>query len=241
MRELYVIEHEPETGAACFEQVLDARAGIAPWRSLDVTRAGAPPLELDRAAALIVMGGTMSAVPPVREDWMRTEIAVLRDAVAAEVPVLGVCLGAQLLGAALGGEVSRRPAPRAGYVPQYRTAAATSDPVFGGWPDGAAALFVHEDQVTTLPPAAVGMLTCDGEVTAWRAGSAWAVQCHPEVDAAQLGRWLEDPDLLALLARAGTDAEALRAEAARRERFTVALGRALVGRFVDAVVRPRVG
>ena len=66
-----------------------------------------------------------------------------------------------------------------------------------------------------------------------------ATQAHPEVDAAQLERWLARDDLAALITDAGVDAEQLLAEAQRRERFTRPLGQALIGRFLDGPVRRR--
>jgi GMP synthase (glutamine-hydrolysing) len=239
--ELVVLEHTAGAGASAFTQVLDDRTSIAPWRTVDVPAGQPLPTDLDTVAGLLVMGGTMSATSPDDLPWMIAELELLRQAVAAEVPVLGVCLGAQLLGGGLGGEVTRRAHAQVGYRPVSRTDAAAGDPVLGGWPDGAAALFVHEDEVTTLPPDATPMLCADGAVSGWRLGSAWAVQFHPEVDAAQLERWTTHDALDPLLASAGVDGAALAEEGHRRERFTVPQGRALVGRFVDAAVRPRVG
>jgi GMP synthase (glutamine-hydrolysing) len=243
--ELVVLEHTAGAGASAFTEVLDARTSIAPWRRVDVPGGDPLPHDLDTVAGLLVMGGTMSATTPDDLPWMVDELALLAEAVAADVPVFGVCLGAQLLGTALGGVVTRRERPQVGFLPVERTPTATDDPVFGGWPDGAAPLFVHEDEVTTLPAAAVPLLVGDGrvgdgDVPGWRLGSAWAVQFHPEVDAPQLERWVSHAALAPLLGAAGVDGEALLEEGRRRERFTVPLGRALLGRFLDAVVRPRV-
>jgi GMP synthase (glutamine-hydrolysing) len=241
--ELVVLEHEPDAGVAGFAEVLDARERTTPWRRVDVLDGGPLPQDLDLVAGLVVMGGRMSATQPAAYTWMPAELELLRQAVLAEVPVLGVCLGAQLLGSALGGEVTSRAQPRGAYVATARTGAAAGDPVLGGWPEGAAPLFVHEDEVTRLPVDAVPLLTISEpsreEVVAWRAGSAWAVQFHPEVDADQLAGWTADPGLGALLARAGVEPEALAADGRVRARVAVAHGRALVGRFLDGPVRPR--
>jgi GMP synthase (glutamine-hydrolysing) len=247
--ELIVLEHDPAAGVAAFEPVLTSRTAATGWRRVDVPAGEPLPTELDQVAGLVVMGGRMSATDPTAHTWMPEELALLRRAVGAEVPVLGVCLGAQLLGAAHGGAVTRRALPRGAYLATARTPAAAGDPVLGGWPDGAATLFVHEDEVSRLPDEAVGMLTLadatdgagDGEVVAWRLGSAWAVQFHPEVDGAALAGWTADPQLGVLLARAGVDAAVLAAEGRARERFALAHGRALVGRFLDGPVRARLG
>lgn len=240
MPELVVLEHTDGAGVAGFAPVLDGRVSIAPWRALDVPGGAALPEHVEDLAGLVVMGGTMSATDPRAHPWMAPELELLRAAHAAQVPVLGVCLGAQLLASALGGEVTARDVPEVGYVPLVRTSAGRDDRVLGGWPDGAAALFVHEDEVTALPPGAEPLLTGSDGTPAWRVGSAWAVQFHPEVDAAQLRTWVEHADLAPLLARAGVDGGQLAAEGARRDRVVSAHGRGLVGRFLDAVVRPRV-
>jgi GMP synthase (glutamine-hydrolysing) len=245
--ELLVLEHDPDADVGTFEPVLASRSATIPWRRVDVPAGEPLPADLDEVAGLVLMGGRMSAREPAAHAWMPDELDLLRRATAAAVPVLGVCLGAQLLGAAHGGEVTRRALPRGAYLATSRTGAATGDPVAGGWPEQAAALFVHEDEVSRLPTASVPLLTVPGEdaalreVVAWRLGSAWAVQFHPEVDAATLATWTNDEQLGALLDRGGVDPTALAAEGRTRDRFAVAHGQALVGRFLDGPVRARVG
>jgi GMP synthase (glutamine-hydrolysing) len=246
-QEVLVLEHTAGAGVSAFAEVLDGRAARLPWRRADVPGGDPLPDDLDAVAGLVVMGGHMSAVDPSAHAWMGAELELLRGAVAAEVPVLGVCLGAQLLGAALGGTVKERAVPRMRTVPLQRTDAGREHPVTVGWPDGARALFVHEDHVTTLPDRAAVLLeppedeaADEGGADAWTLGSATAVQFHPEVTAEQLSRWLDGGQLDAMLARSATDPEALRTEAQRRDRVATGLGRALVGRFLDGPVRERV-
>lgn len=238
MPELLVLQHTAAAGPSCFVEVLDARRTIAPWRRIEVD-AGDLPDDLSDIAGLVVMGGPMSAVEPQAFPWMPPELALLREAVEAEIPVLGVCLGAQLLAAAHGGRVEQRATPEIGYLPLTRTAEASGDPVFGGWQDGATPLFLHEDEVVQLPDGAVPMLKGSEGTPGWRLGSAWAVQFHPEVDADQLQGWLTLDALTPLLERAGVDGEQLTEEARTRDRSIVPIGRALIGRFIDAAVRPR--
>jgi len=240
MSGILVLQHTAVAGPSGFTEVLDSRTSIAPWHLVHVADESDVPTDLDDVAAVIVMGGTMPATAPEQVPWMTAELDLLRSAVDRQIPVFGVGLGAQLLGTALGGTVQRRAAPEIGYLPLTRTAEAAGDPVIGGWQDGAAPLFLHEDEVTSLPPGAVPLLGGSAATAAWRVGDAWAVQFHPEVDAQQLHGWLELDALAPLLDAAGVDGEALGEEASRRERSIVPIGRALVGRFIDAVVRPRV-
>jgi GMP synthase (glutamine-hydrolysing) len=234
--ELVVLQHHPEAGPSAFVDVLDGRRDTLPWRLVDVPAGDALPA-VDQLAGLLVMGGAMGVPDEDQHPWMEDEMALLRRTVEAEVPVFGVCLGAQLLGAALGGKVERRVTPEIGYLPLERTEEGRSDEVIAGWPDGAATLMLHEDQVTSLPDGAQALLCGSDGWAAWRVGTAHAVQFHPEVTAEQLATWVALEQLAGLLDAAGVDPEELTAEARRRARFTVPQGRALVGRWLDGPVR----
>ncbi|WP_052665540.1 type 1 glutamine amidotransferase [Nitriliruptor alkaliphilus] len=236
--ELLVLDHHATAGPCRFVDVLDSRADLAPWRSIDIVGGGALPEDLDAVAGIVVMGGPQS----VTEDhaWQAGELRLLRHAIDAEVPVFGVCLGAQLLAVATGGEVTTRAVPEIGFVPQRHSDEGSSDELTAGWPDGAATVLWHGDEVTTLPPDAVPLLHGDEQVTAWRIGSAFATQAHPEVDVAQLERWMALDELDHQFADSGVDPDAFLAEAACRERFLLATGLSLFGRFVDGPVRRRV-
>lgn len=240
--ELLVLEHDAATGIGRFADVLDDRRSLAEWRTIDATGDGAlADIDLDAVAGLVVMGGPQSVADGATPGWLAAEQALLRDAVLAEVPVLAVCLGAQVLATAHGGEVTSSERPEVSYRPLQRVGPAASgeEDTTGGWPDGAVTLLLHEDAVSTLPPGAEPLLEGPDGAAAWRIGSAVATQAHPEVDAAQLRRWLELPTLAALLDRADVDREELLAEAERRERFVLPLGYALIGRFLDGPVRRR--
>lgn len=237
--ELLVLEHHPATGVCRFADILDGRRELVTWRRIDVPADGAPaPSTFDEVAGLVVMGGPQSATE--EHDWKAAELDLLHRAVAADLPVFTVGLGAQLLAVATGGEVTSRATPRVGFVPQRHTSTGAEDELTAGWPDGAAAFVWHGDAVTTSPPDAVALLEDPDQPTAWRVGTAFATQAHPELDEEQLARWVGLEGLDRQLAAAGIDPEVLLAEAARRERFTLATGLSLFGRFVDGPVRRRV-
>jgi GMP synthase (glutamine-hydrolysing) len=236
--ELLVLDHHPTTGPCRFQELLDSRAELVPHRSIDVPGGGQLPDDLDEVAGVVVMGSPRSVTE--EPDWLAGELALLRAAVDADVPVFGICFGAQALAVATGGEVTTREVPEIGFVPQRLTEEAATDDVAGGWPDGAATFIWHGDEVTLLPPDAVPLLQGPEQVTAWRIGSAFATQAHPEVDAARIEAWSTSPELIDQLHAAGTDPEALLEEARRRERFVLAAGTSLFGRFLDGPVRRRV-
>lgn len=235
--ELLVLQHDEAVGPSALTRVLDGRAHRRPWHLIDVA-AGVPEPDVERVRGVIVLGGRMGVPDASEHPWMVDELDLLRDVHALDVPILGICLGAQLLAAALGGDVVRREEPEIGFVPLERTDEGREDPVFAGWPDGSPALLMHEDEVVELPPGATPMLDGADGVPAWRAPGegTYAVQFHPEVDAETVAAWLREEPLRSRCAEADTDPEVLTEEVERRERFHLAVGLSLVGRWVDAMV-----
>lgn len=235
--ELLVVQHATRTGPGAVTGVLDTRADQRPWRLIDLGAGAALPA-LDRAAGILVLGGPMGVHDVADNPWIDDELELLRGAAASEVTVFGICLGAQLMGAALGGRVETRDRPEIGYLPLQRTEAGRTDAVFAGWPDGAAVFFLHDDEVVDLPEGAEPMLTGSEGVAAWRSpdSTSYGVQFHPEVDAGQVAAWLSHDANRRRCEEAGVDPDELAAEAARRDDFHRAVGLSLVGRWIDQVV-----
>ncbi|MFB6836394.1 type 1 glutamine amidotransferase [Streptomyces sp. NPDC056361] len=184
------MEHEGEAGPGLVGERL-AGAGLR----LDVVRAWrgeALPASLGGHAGLLVLGGSANCEDDLAAPWLPRVRELVREAVAGEVPLLGICLGGQILAHALGGSVARRPqGPEVGAVPVRRLSAVAADPVLGGVPDGAPAAQWHWDEIAALPPGAVPLLGGDDcPVQAFRVGSAgWGVQFHPEVGAETVAEW----------------------------------------------------
>jgi GMP synthase (glutamine-hydrolysing) len=146
------------------------------------------PAAMAQTAGLVVMGGPMS----VHDDlpWLAEERALLRAAVEAGRPVLGVCLGAQQLAAALGAPVRTGPAPEYGVGEVHLTAAAVSDQVFGPAPTPLPCVHWHGDTFE-LPEGAVRLAgNAAYENQAFRFGDrAYGLQFHVEVTAGLVGHW----------------------------------------------------
>ena len=183
-----VIQHVAHEGPGSLAQAV-ARTGAA-LRVVRVDVGDAVP-SADTAegmAGLVVMGGPMS----VDDDlpWLTEERELLRAAVEAGVPVLGVCLGAQQLAAALGGEVWRGAVPECGVGEVHLTAAALADPVFGPAPTPLPCVHWHGDTFS-LPPGAVHLARSDAyENQAFRVGTrAYGLQFHVEVTGALVAHW----------------------------------------------------
>jgi GMP synthase-like glutamine amidotransferase len=146
------------------------------------------PDTIDELAGLVVMGGPMS----VHDDlpWLEAERVLLRAAVDAGLPVLGVCLGAQQLALALGAQVEPGPEPECGVGEVHLTTAALTDAVFGAAPTPLPCVHWHGDTFC-LPEGAVRLAGNHAyENQAFRVGTrAYGLQFHVEVTASLVAHW----------------------------------------------------
>lgn len=189
-------------------------------------RGGDPLPSPDEVDGIVTLGGEQSVREVASYDYLVAETALLREAVARDVPVLGICLGSQLLAHALGGSVRRASKRSVEWRNLQPTAAGATDPLVSALDLPVPALHWNED-VFTLPPGAVELLEAPGEgVEAFRAGArAWAFQFHPDADAVNLDRWyayagwLEEAGLSEAEARAADTAHEARQIASSRALF----------------------
>ena len=192
-----------------FEHWIARELGAAPgeWRVVDVQHGETLPPVAECAGAVIT--GSPAMVSDY-EGWSVVTAAWLRDAVAHHVPVLGICYGHQLLADALGGSVAYHPqGPEAGVVEVSLLPEAGADALLAGLPATFPAAVIHWQSVTTLPPGAVRLAANDFEANhAFRLGSAWGVQFHPEFDQTAMDAYLAH--LAPALQAAGQQPEALR-------------------------------
>jgi len=209
MSHILVLQHVAPEGPGRIATAL-AAAGIEP-RIVRIDQGAAVPHTVGDARGLLVMGGPMGVYEADRYPHLTEEIALIRDAIARDLPVLGICLGSQLVAAALGAEV--RPSGRLelGYLPVTLADGASDDPLFAGVSPAFTALHWHGD-VFDLPPGAVHLAS--SAMTphqAFRRGRAWGLLFHLEADANQVRAMSEE--LAADLARANADAAKLIAAA----------------------------
>ncbi|HJW62518.1 MAG TPA: type 1 glutamine amidotransferase [Actinomycetes bacterium] len=184
---LLVVQHEPDSPPG-----LLATAAAATGVELQVVEApGEPvPATLDGADGLVVLGGVMDADEADDYPHLARTMDLLADAAARSAPALGICLGAQLAAAVLGGRAYPGPAgEELGWTKVELTDAGRADPVVGALQEPVELFEWHHD---TFDPPPDATLLAGGAVypaQAFRLGSVVAVQFHPEVDGPLLAGW----------------------------------------------------
>jgi GMP synthase (glutamine-hydrolysing) len=190
-----------------------------------------PPRPLDDYGAVLVFGGSMHADQDDRHPWLREETLFLRRLLDSRTPVLGVCLGAQLLARAAHASVGPASEPEIGWCDVELTAEAADDPVLSGLPSGFKAFQWHF-YTYGVPAGAVELARSAVCTQAFRLGdSAWGIQFHAEVTSAQVARWLVDDDA------AGQDVETIGRATEERIAHWNEVGRDLCGAFLEVAER----
>jgi GMP synthase (glutamine-hydrolysing) len=179
---ILVIQHDPDKGLGLFAAPLASAAAL----ELDVVFAGHGELELGRHAAVIALPGVANPVDETPAIISTRD--VLRDALLQQVPVLGICLGAELLAEAAGG-LTHSCTPEWGYREVSLLPAAGKDALLGELPERFSVFQAH-NYGFGLPPGAVALAGSADEVQAFRVGvNAWGVQFHPEPTLEMLDGW----------------------------------------------------
>ena len=185
MRPIAVFRFSPTEGPAHFGEWLDAAA--LPWRLVAVDRGDAIPDDAGAFAGIGMMGGPMSVYDALA--WVDPLSRLLRDAVARDVPVIGHCLGGQLLAQALGARVQRTRVPEIGWIDVQSTDASARDAWFGG--RAAFTPFQWHYDVFDLPAGATRVLA-----NAFNPNQAYVIgerhigfQCHIEMTGDLVQTW----------------------------------------------------
>jgi len=178
---ILVIQHDADKGLGLFAPPL-AAAGL----ELDVVFAGHGELELGDHAAVIALPGVANPVDETPAISSTRE--VLRAALRQRVPVLGICLGGELLAEAAGG-LTRPCPPEWGFREVALLPAAREDDLLADLP-GQVTVFQAHDYGFDLPPGAVALAGAADAVQAFRVGAnAWGIQFHPEPTLEMLDAW----------------------------------------------------
>jgi GMP synthase (glutamine-hydrolysing) len=232
-----VLTHAPHEGPGLIGRLLGGANGV-PYRVRTVV--DDPEARLpgpDELAGLVVMGGPMDADDVRGHPGLAAETRLIAAAVAADVPVLGVCLGMQLLGLALGSALFRRAGQEIGFGPVELVA---DDPVLSALgPVGSSPTVLHWHSDAVELPAGATLLasTPTTPVQAFRYGAALGIQFHVELEASHLDLWLATPDMVAELS--DDEIEAIRTDGAAALPALTAAGGQLATRFAAQVAVPR--
>ena len=233
---LLVLQHIACEPPAAFEDELRSR-GLELLR-VELDEGDALP-DWREFPAIVVMGGPMGAYEEDEHPWLAAEKRLLREAVEADVPVWGVCLGAQLLASALGARVYPGERPEVGLLPVELTPAASSDPVFGEAPSSFPTLQWHGDTFD-LPEGATLLASSPAYPNqAFRIGRSYALQFHIEVSLELATEWGEVPAYAeSLEATLGPGAlDRLLAGIKEHADVTLPLARRLFGSWLEHVAR----
>jgi GMP synthase (glutamine-hydrolysing) len=189
------------------------------------------PRPLDDYGAVIIFGGAMHADQDDRHPWLRDEHMFIQRLFDLGTPVLGVCLGAQLLAKAAHAPVYPAPEAEIGWRYVELTGAASGDPVLGSLP-GRFKAFQWHFYAHGLPAGADELARSPVCTQAFRLGQrVWGVQFHPEVTFSQVEQWISEEPW------AVEDADRLLAESRERIDSWNDLGRGLCGSFVEVAER----
>jgi GMP synthase (glutamine-hydrolysing) len=234
MRVLAIV-HQPDAGPGVFaDAARDAGATLDSWLLTNDGRPARDPLSYD---AVMTFGGAMDPDQDDRHPWMAAEKRLLAELIGRGVPLLGVCLGAELIAAAAGASPRRLQAPEIGWYDVEITEEGRDDPLLGPLAPRFEALQWHSYE-SPLPPGAVPLARSTACPQAYRVGpAAWGIQFHAEVTIEDFESWLDDyrsdPDAV----RIGLNPEQLRACTRPRIGAWNEVGRALCERFLRAVDR----
>jgi GMP synthase-like glutamine amidotransferase len=183
------VTHGPTVGGGVFDELAE-RVGHRLERWL--VPHGGHDEEPEAYDAIMVFGGAMHPDEDARHPWLPGEAGFLGRALAAGVPLLGVCLGAQLIARAAGAWVGPAEASEVGWLPVELTAAGRADPVLSALPENVDAFQWHH-YTYKVPEGGVELARSPVATQAFRAGErAWGIQFHAEVTRSMIASWVAE-------------------------------------------------
>ena len=212
-----VLRHSQAEGVGLLGNALRER-GIQ-YRALDIARGEPVPKDVRGVGGLIVLGGPMGAYEHEKYPFLRSESALIEKAIAAGRPVLGICLGAQLIAQVLGARVFAGDKREVGWAPITLTADGRDDPLFVGGDDVLTVFHLHGDTYE-LPPDAANLATSAlYEQQAFRWGDVvYGFQFHIEFTESIIARLAQEPESQRYMSEAGADVKKIVTETAAHVR-----------------------
>ncbi len=210
MKPIAIFRHSSTEGAGHFAEFLNAHA--VPWQLIRIDEGERVPRNAQDYSGLVFMGGPMSVNDEL--PWIPFVLALIRDAHAKDVPMLGHCLGGQLMSKALGGVVTKNPVKELGWGEVKVADNEVARQWFGDIREFDS--FHWHGETFSLPPGAVHLLSsahCANQ--AYAIGKHLGMQCHVEMTAAMIREWCTEgaDEVAANLASPGVQtAEAMQAQ-----------------------------
>lgn len=201
---IYALYHDSGETAGLISDVL--RDCKVPFRAAHIYRGDGLPRETSGLDGLIVMGGPMNVDEVDRYPFLLPEIQLIEAAIKDGKPVLGICLGAQLMAKALGADVYQHSVREVGWRPIEVTAAAAADPLFRQFPKRFNVMQWHGDTFD-LPKDAVHLArssACENQAFRW-GNNAYALQFHLEATPEMVSSWCRSKGGAAYVKSAGED------------------------------------
>ena len=195
MKPILIFRHWHSEGPGYLTDVLDRHQ--LPWRLIAIDAGDSVPEHLeDAASALVFMGGPMSVNDAL--DWVEQEVRLIRLAHAMGMPVLGHCLGGQLIAKALGGLITKNPVQEIGWLPVTQINSTATADWLGDLPPTFDVFHWHGETFAPLPAGVDWILSsraCAHQ--AFAVGNTLAMQCHIEMTAALVHAWTanDPPDI----------------------------------------------
>jgi GMP synthase (glutamine-hydrolysing) len=191
MEEVLVFQHDPFEDLGFFAEVLEKQG--ADYRVLRLFEGEMPAEDWQHIDALIILGGPMSVGEEDQFQFLRWEKRIIRAAIDEAVPILGVCLGAQLIAESLGTKIYHGPVKEIGWSPISITPHGQVDSLLGYLPESATVFQWHGDGFE-LPQGAIHLASSvHFKTQAFRVGkSIYGLQFHLEVTPTMIERWIDE-------------------------------------------------
>lgn len=185
MKPLYVFRHIQCEGPGYLAEVLDRLE--VPYRLIAIDQGEPVPADTAGCSGLVFMGGPMSANDPL--PWIEQELALIRAAAEQQLPILGHCLGGQLISKALGGEITKNRVREIGWHAVSKADNATAADWLDGQPDTMELFHWHGE--TFSIPVGAGVILENGHCPhqAFALDNILALQCHVEMTAPMVQEW----------------------------------------------------
>jgi GMP synthase (glutamine-hydrolysing) len=229
MRVLAVVHHANAAAGVFADPALAAGHELVAWLPHEQ-----PPPSHDGFGAAMVFGGSMNVDEEDEHPWLADEKRFLGELLERGTPMLGVCLGSQLVAEAAGGDVRQAARPEIGWHDIELTPEGAADPLLGVMPERFESFQYHHYEWLP-PPGGVTLARSALSHQAFRLEDrpVWGLQFHPEVTEPDLGSWLDDWQSDAAAVATGLDPEAIRVESTGKIGAWNDAGRALSERFLE--------